>query len=184
VKLEFTGLYDAAQRNFDAIAPAIKRLAQRVTTLEASVTALEADYDARVYNSGNIVVTSGAALAALTFDSERFDNGGLHSTASNTSRLTAPVAGLYLVGASVRWAANATGYRHINLVVNGAGASIARQLGPAASGIVTYQTVETIYELAANDYVEVQVQQNSGGNLNIEANASSSPEFWMRRLRA
>jgi hypothetical protein len=35
VKLEFTGLYDAAQRNFDALSAYIRKLAGRVGTLEA-----------------------------------------------------------------------------------------------------------------------------------------------------
>jgi hypothetical protein len=42
VKLEFTGLYDAAQRNFDKLAPAVQRLAAGVAALAARVTTLEA----------------------------------------------------------------------------------------------------------------------------------------------
>lgn len=154
----------------------------RADALEARVAELETAYRARVYNSAAIATVSGAALLTLTFNSERYDEGGLHSTAVNTGRLTAPVAGKYSVGASVRWASNAVGYRQLSLARSGT-TSIARQLGPAASGTVTYQSVQTEIELAAGDWIEVQVQQNSGGNLNIEANVESSPEFWMALIR-
>jgi len=43
-------------------------------------------------------------------------------------------------------------------------------------------TISTIYQLAATDYVELQVYQDSGGDLDINASAASSPEFAMVRV--
>src|SRR5512139_390154 len=48
----------------------------------------------RVNNSANISINS-ATDTVLTFDTEDVDSNGMHSTVSNTSRLTAIVAGTY-----------------------------------------------------------------------------------------
>lgn len=136
---------------------------------------------ARVFNSAAITLTSGVG-AVLTFDSERFDTGNLHSTVSNTSRLTAPITGLYLIGASVEFAANATGIRQFTLRLNGTTIiGVIDQVLSSAGG-VTWLTTDTIYRLVAGDYVEVVAAQNSGGNLNVNASGNYSPEFWMFRL--
>ena len=134
---------------------------------------------ARVYNSSNIQLTT-AAEATLTFDTERYDSGDLHSTSSNTGRLTAPITGLYSVGANVRFASNATGQRQVALRINGT-TFIAYVLVQAANGDATFLNVSTDYQLTAGDYVEVRAYQNSGGNLNVTASANYSPEFWMHR---
>lgn len=136
--------------------------------------------NARVYNNAAITLTT-AVAAFLTFNSEHWDEGALHSTSSNTGRLTAPITGLYLVGVAVDFATNATGYRQIAIRVNGA-TFIAADLRPAANGTTTQMTVQTVYRFAAGEYAEVQALQTSGGNLNVTAGGDYSPEFWMARL--
>lgn len=136
--------------------------------------------NARVFNSGNIALTT-AVAAFLTFDSEHFDNGALHSTSVNTGRLTAPITGLYLIGAAVDFASNATGYRQLAVRVNGTTFIVADER-PAVNGAATQITVETVYRLAAGEYAEVRCLQTSGGNLNVSAAGDFSPEFWMVRL--
>jgi hypothetical protein len=134
---------------------------------------------ARVFNSAAITLTT-AVEATLTFDSERFDNGSLHSTSANTGRLTAPITGLYLIGCHVEIAANAAGARYVAFRVNGAtfiGYNV--QPGSAAGNALPLQS---LYQLAATDYVEVRAFQNSGGNLNVTQVANATPEFWMVRL--
>lgn len=133
---------------------------------------------ARVYNSVNIGIPDSTGTA-LTFDSERYDNGDLHSTSVNTSRLTAPVTGLYSMGASIEWGINAVGIRQLLLRRN-AGAFIVADLRAAVSAI--QQSVHTEYRLAAGDYVEVVVVQTSGGALNVLADPAFSAEFWMHRV--
>lgn len=135
---------------------------------------------ARVYNDANIAVATGVGTA-LTFNTERYDTGNFHSTSSNTSRLTAPTAGLYTVGACVAWAGNATGVRAASLRVNGTDV-IARELVDIDSATTHTHNVSTEYQLAAGDYVEVVVAQDSGGNLNVTANGNYSPEFWIHRI--
>jgi hypothetical protein len=135
---------------------------------------------ARVYNSANIAIAT-ATLTTLTFNSERFDSGDLHSTSTNTSRLTAPITGVYSFGGTVRFADNGTGIRQLALAVNGNQVA-ATQSAAAAAGFGFDLTVTTLYQLAEGDYAELQAYQTSGGNLNVTAAAPLSPEFWMVRL--
>lgn len=132
----------------------------------------------RVYKSSAQSITTGTNTA-ITFDSERFDNGGMHSTSVNTSRITIPTGGggIYLIGGAISWAANATGVRYVSVYLNGT-----THLGISEDTSVTatdhYMTVSTLYALSAGDYVELVVQQSSGGNLNIQSVSAYSPEFW------
>lgn len=165
-----------------------------IADIDAGFAALADDVDAklaelfaappqaRAFNSANISIPNNA-VTALTFDSERHDTGALHSTSSNTGRLTAPSAGLYAIGACVRWNPTGGGTRQLYLRLNGA-TFIAEQVGDFTSGAAVMQTIETQYRLAATDYVEVVVLQQSGGALNVLAFGNTSPEFWMARLGA
>lgn len=140
-----------------------------------------ANHGTRVFNSANISITTSGVAQVLPFDSETVDTDSYHSTSSNTSRLTAPVTGHYLVTSTVRFASNSTGYREVLLRVNGS-AYIATNDCPANTAGVAYCAVSTYYPLTAADYVEVWVVQTSGGALNVERNASDSPEATMTLL--
>lgn len=135
---------------------------------------------ARAFNSVAISHTTSGTEQVVTFDSERYDSGGLHSTSVNTSRLTAPITGLYSVGACVRFASNATGYRYIYLRLNGT-TVLGADIRPAASSVATVVPLMVDYQLTAGDYVEVVANQLSGGALNMET-GSGTPEFWMHRV--
>lgn len=136
----------------------------------------------RVYNSGNISVVTGGSGTALTFDSERWDTDGMHSTSSNTGRITATRAGQYIITAHVRFAANGTGARSLLIRLNGT-TFIANAFYPAvAGGDNTDVSVATLYQLAASDYVEVVAYQSSGGALNALASGNFSPEFAIARI--
>lgn len=135
---------------------------------------------ARVYNNANLSITNNTVTAA-TFNSERWDSGDLHSTSSNTSRLAAPITGLYVIGGHVRFAANSSGRRDVFVRVNGSTQiAVSRNSAPHATDD-TYLSVATAYRLTAGDYVELCVFQNSGGSLNVVVDANNSPEFWMHR---
>lgn len=137
---------------------------------------------ARVYHSAAQAIVT-ATPTALAFDSERFDTNAIHDTSTNNSRLTCKTAGVYVISASVQFAANATGLRAVNIVVNGS-VYIApmRFMAVTDAGNASLVTNTTIYQLAVNDYVQVLVQQNSGANLNVLANGNFSPEFSMVRI--
>lgn len=109
---------------------------------------------ARVYHSTTQVCSGGSGFTSAIFDSEEYDTDTYHDTGSNTSRLTAPATGYYLVHANITLT-TAAGF--IRLYKNNATEIIGSQ-GPGYNG----QTVEcsALLSLSANDYVEVQVYGN------------------------
>ena len=129
----------------------------------------------RAYNNAAISIANNT-VTALTFNSERWDTDTIHSTSSNTGRLTATTAGKYGMGGNAQWSAdpvNATIYIKLN------GATFIAQDGVVADYRV--MNISTEYDLAAGDYIELAVKQISGGPINIEAASNISPEFWMSR---
>jgi hypothetical protein len=144
----------------------------------AQTSAAPSDISARVFNSTNITIPH-ATIATLTFDSERWDTDNMHSTSSQTGRLTAQTAGKYLIFGQVRWGNNPTGYRDIQIALNGT-ASIAESV--TDSPAVAEMSVVTHYALSAGDFVELQVSQASGGPLDVAVAPASSPEFGMVKL--
>lgn len=128
---------------------------------------------ARAYNSIDQSVAS--AETTLTFDSERYDTDGIHSTVSNTGRLTATTAGLYAIKAHIKWASTPGINAFLAIRLNGT-TYIART-GPVASGGLLEMTISTDYVLAASDYVEVRASSTS--TLNVTAAPNYSPEFMM-----
>lgn len=107
----------------------------------------------------------------ITFDSEVYDTDNFHSTVTNTGRLTAPVAGKYMVTGAVLMTANATGARVLDLRINGAGVIDEDALVPSAAQS-TYLRVSRPYLFAAADFVELLIIQTSGGALNTGAGLS------------
>jgi len=124
-----------------------------------------------------------AVLTYLSFNSEYWDTDAIHDTSTYNNRLTCKTAGVYLIIGQVRWAANATGQRQVNITLSSGRSVIAAQHehGNSAS-IATNMSVSCIYPLAVNDYVELAVYQDSGGNLDITATAYWSPNFQMVRI--
>lgn len=136
----------------------------------------------RVYNSSTVAVAHNS-FTTITFNSERFDTAGLHSTSTNTGRLTFPVAGIYQVGAAIYWTANSTGIRTMRIMVNGGTALAYTEFNAGAvsgPGLI----INTIYSFAAGDYVTFDAYQTSGGSLNIAAGGNYSPEAWAAYLGA
>jgi hypothetical protein len=120
-------------------------------------------------------------IAALAFNAERFDTHAFHDPATNNSRLTVPagLGGLYLLGGHVTWAAGAGNRRQVAIRLNGATTiEVADQAGAGSPS----QSATTTYRLAAGDYAELTVYQDSGGALNVSAFSNFSPEFWLIRM--
>lgn len=139
----------------------------------------------RAYNSANISHATSGASQAVTMNSERFDNAGIHSTSSNTSRFTIPSGGdgKYIGWGALAWANSASGtYRQAQLKVNGSTTIASCNQAPSASH-GSDSTVVAVYALAAADYVTLNGAQDSGGALNMVSVANYSPEaavFWFR----
>jgi len=139
----------------------------------------------RVRNStATVSITTSGTAQVVLFDTEVYDVGGMHSTVTNTGRITVPAGGggLYGIGGHVRFAANATGMRELIIRINGT-TQIARSSTPNSGATDEARvTIYTEYELVAGDYVELQVVQTSGGALNYIGNADATPVFFARWL--
>jgi hypothetical protein len=138
---------------------------------------------ARVRHASTAVTVPSAATAVLSYDTTDFNIGGVFSAAQPT-RLTAPVAGRYLISASVRWNPHANGRRTLAVELNGTVAQIARSNVSAnwatTASFSPEQTAETIYKLNAGDYVEVWAYQDSGGPLNLQYLVDNGITFSMQ----
>lgn len=133
-----------------------------------------------VYNNANISIPNNAATA-LTFNSERQDSDAMHSTSSNTSRITCVTAGLYDLFGCIRWASQGTvtGVREVGIRLNGATYLAVNDGGSTLyNGLTIIQQVtRNGYPLSVGDYVELVPFQSSGGALNVEFVGNYSPEF-------
>jgi hypothetical protein len=156
-----------------AIAPGAVGTAEHSTTIPA----------VGVTHSAAQSTAGDGSTTVLAFDSERYDTASMHDTSTDTSRLVAPVTGIYAITVSVAWAADASGRRTVHLRRNG-GASIAVAQSAAAGGDEVGMALATLARLEAGDYVEVLAQQTSGSNLNIQKGGEHSPEFAMTWLAA
>jgi hypothetical protein len=105
----------------------------------------------------------------LAANSENYDNDAMHSTVTNNSRITCQTAGRYLLTAVLVYAANNSGNRGFNFVVNGT-TTLNMTLWPASSSgaLTTNQSGCRSLVMAAGDYVEVEAYQSSGVGLIIQ----------------
>ena len=131
----------------------------------------------RVYNNAAQSSSDGTDLI-INFNLESFDSDGFHSNVTNNSRITIPTGkgGKYLVGASMTFAANATSGRRMSIQKNGSAISTGEAQQARSIG-GTSLSASTLVDLAANDYVEILVNQSSGGSLNV-GGSEADANFW------
>jgi len=104
---------------------------------------------------------------------DAYDYSSMHSTSSNTGRITIATAGVYHFTATIPWEASQTGYRQHRLVrYNSSGvvqefvADFTWDAGDN-SGSVWSANVSGSTLCSATDYVSLVVYQTSGGALDI-----------------
>lgn len=120
----------------------------------------------------------------VTFNQEENDTNALHNPAVNPGRLTAAIAGTYLVSGIVEVAASAINNRGIRIFKNGT-YEMGKQLMAAAGSGNHALSVSALVLLGAGDYVELQIFQNSGAARNtVVALPTTAPRFSMVRVAA
>jgi hypothetical protein len=118
----------------------------------------------------------------LAFNTERYDTANMHSNATNNSRLTAPVTGIYAVTAQVQWeSVPPPGVRDITLEKNGV-VPIARVNADQTTEVPPAQEVTTQVRLRAGDFVRALVGHSDAGAVDVEKDPDSTPEFSMTWL--
>lgn len=134
----------------------------------------------RAYRSSIQEIANNTETAIL-FTAERWDTDTIHDNSTNTNRLTCKTAGIYGIYTNILWESNGSGRRRIAIKLNGTTYIAWDNREIDATGDFG-QNVYTEYSLAVNDYVDVQVYQDSGGALDIQATGNYSCEFGMTYL--
>lgn len=131
--------------------------------------------------------TGNGSYSTLSFNQEGatdFDSFAMHSTSSNTSRITVPQTGIYLVGAVVAFTASATGNRLLQALVNGTTVvSRVASSSTLSASVATYLELTVPVSLVAGNYVELQADGGTA-SINALAVAGVSPVFWVTMLSA
>lgn len=133
----------------------------------------------RVQRNTTQSISTGSATA-ISFNTELHDLGGGMWVIGSPTRLTAPIAGLYLCGAAAEFAANATGNRQVQIMVNGS-ENHRITIPSVGSGLATRVMAASLVSLAASDFIEFNVFQDSGGSLNL-TNGGNMPYGWAVRV--
>jgi hypothetical protein len=127
-----------------------------------------------LYRSTTQSVATGGSWVEVLWDAETHDNDGMHSTSTNTNRITPTTAGLYLFIVQVAFAVNATGSRYLGMGLNGNNENMG-SVGPVTPSGSDYcrMTLSCLQAMnGTTDYVSAKVIQTSGGALNILADAT------------
>jgi hypothetical protein len=122
--------------------------------------------------TGPVVATATTTLIPL--DTESWDTDSMHSTATNSSRITINTSGQYLVTFYARFPSNATGYRQLNLRLNATGnpalgSTLSTISLAAVNGDATFVTRTLELTCVAGDHYEIFATQNSGASLTLQA---------------
>ena len=112
-----------------------------------------------------------STLTAMLCGGEGLDNNGMHSTASNTSRITAVAAGRYTFTGTAQFAIDGTGtgMRRLTFKYNGVTEYDLVQVAAVSTLSTVILSGSRTFTLAISDYAEMVVNQNSGGALNVTA---------------
>lgn len=149
-----------------------------------NILALYEPHSAGIENSADESIGNNANTN-VTFDTENWDDGALHSVASNTERFTIVEAGKYVVGLRGTFAANATNARRWMLLHTTSGGGTTTELlnfsaETNGAGDNCGRCVETVFAAAVGDWFSCQVWQNSGGALNFQFTAYSPHAYCYR----
>jgi len=108
------------------------------------------------------------SLTMVNWDSEEYDTDGMHDNVTNNSRITFQTAGKYSILAQSEWGINSGGFRFMDIMKNGVD-SIARVRNLAENA--SEHNIAFVGEFAVGDYIQLEVFQDTGGNLDFESGA-------------
>jgi hypothetical protein len=128
---------------------------------------------------------SNATDTKIAFDNESYDTDAFHSNVTNNTRITIPagLSGYYRVTANLGFLANTTGRRIMAIAFNGGGNISQIEFSPAGSNVEPAASITDTYFLNVADYLEINVYQTSGGNLNTSG-SSIRDYFQIERIGA
>jgi hypothetical protein len=146
---------------------------------------------ARAYKTANQSIPNNT-LTTVTFDVESFDVGDLHDNVTTNSRFIVPTGGdgIYLVIAQSSWTGRAGSGGRLGAYVYKNGTTrlgIAEETPDGATGdgnLGTSFSAVAGVALVAGDYIEMKVQQNTGGAFDLLGIAEDLTSLFIARLFA
>ncbi len=122
----------------------------------------------------DITVTSVIFNGAGTYTTT--DPSSMHSTSTNNTRITVPVAGNYIATGFIRYT-DGTGGGMAGIYKNGSTYAESWTVTGTGIGFRLGITVSTFLTLAANDYIELMGYQSTGGST---PNTPTSATLWLQ----
>jgi hypothetical protein len=124
----------------------------------------------RLEKSAGASITSGSVF---TWNVESFDTDDMHSTSSNTERITINTAGVYLV--TFTYTLNFSGTitkEQPQILLSGSAYQYDMKYGSAAGN--TANTVQTVIACNATDYLRVLIDFTGGSSFTVDGNTAST----------
>jgi hypothetical protein len=114
-------------------------------------------------------LTNNATNVIVFPDAEEYDSASMHSTVTNTSRITIPAdgAGVYRFSGEARFNPSATGFRTVGVLKNGTTEIAASKTVSVSAGDLPVISTVGQAKLVGGDYIELYCFQNSGGSLAV-----------------
>lgn len=137
------------------------------------------DISCRVRNNAAISIPNNTTTA-LTFNTEAFDTDGMHSTVSNTGRITIATGGKYIIGYNLEFAGNVNGLREAFITREGVAEGANQLMGGDAT--INRLSSSILITAVAAEWFDVRVFQDSGGALNINSTGIFVPVFWATKI--
>ena len=106
----------------------------------------------------------------VALQSEEFDTASAFDSTTNY-RFTPQVAGYYQVNGCANFAANALGFRFINIYKNGSSIKNGQNTVGGSINFTAINVSALIYLNGSTDYIELYANQNSGSNLATSGNS-------------
>ena len=131
------------------------------------------DISCRVYAGGATSLST--TFASIAFNTENFDTDTMHDNSTNNSRITIKTAGKYSIGGQINIAANSA--LGVRLLLNGG--SVIGRIFQGNSGATEGANIDTIYDFAVNDYIELQGAVGSG---TATTSTDQQTNFWAVKL--
>lgn len=127
----------------------------------------------RAYSSGDNTAILTTAARVVPLDQEEWDTDGMHSTVTNTSRITVVTKGLYLIIGRAAITANNAGDTPVavQLYKNGGTTTPGTQL--IGRGMAN-ATAVVMDQMAATDYIELRLANNTAGTVTTSATSGQS----------
>lgn len=111
---------------------------------------------------------SDSTITPVPWDQADFETVSTMWDVANPTRLVAPTTAFYMAFGGLDYAGNVTGDRSVYITKNGASLPETAITIPGASGSII--SIAWAGVLAANDYLELEAEQDSGGPLNVVVN--------------